>query len=93
MWFVQNRVVTPTLRQGTDGFTCLIMGTDRMCADKNSMEFIHAMMSQITSMALTFGGVMFALQNSYRKWSYQNMHTLALFPSSMAFSFIIGLVR
>jgi hypothetical protein len=34
-----------TLRQGTNGFTCLIMGTDRMCADKNSMEFIHAMMS------------------------------------------------
>jgi hypothetical protein len=34
-----------TLRQGANGFTCLIMGTDRMCADKNSMEFIHAMMS------------------------------------------------
>ena len=35
-----------TLREGTNGFTCLIMGTDRMCADKNSMQFIHAMMSQ-----------------------------------------------
>ena len=35
-----------TLRQGTNGFTCLIMGTDRMCADRNSMEFIHAVMSQ-----------------------------------------------
>ena len=34
-----------TIRQGTNGFTCLIMGTDRMCADKNSMEFIHAIMS------------------------------------------------
>jgi hypothetical protein len=34
-----------TLRQGTNGFTCLVMGTDRMCADKNSMEFIHAIMS------------------------------------------------
>lgn len=34
-----------TLRRGTNGFTCLIMGTDRMCADKNSMQFIHAMMS------------------------------------------------
>jgi len=33
-----------TIRQGTNGFTCLIMGTDRMCADKNSMEFIHALM-------------------------------------------------
>lgn len=33
-----------TVRQGTNGFTCLIMGTDRMCADKNSMEFIHALM-------------------------------------------------
>ena len=26
-----------TLKEGTNGFTCLIMGTDRMCADKNSM--------------------------------------------------------
>jgi hypothetical protein len=33
-----------TLRQGTNDFTCLIMGTDRMCADKNAMQFIHAMM-------------------------------------------------
>jgi hypothetical protein len=33
-----------TIRQGTNGFTCLIMDTDRMCADKNSMEFIHALM-------------------------------------------------
>lgn len=34
-----------TLRKGTNGFTCLIMGTDRMCNDANSMEFLHAMMS------------------------------------------------
>jgi hypothetical protein len=34
-----------TIRQGTNGFTCLAMGTDRMCADKNSMEFLHAIMS------------------------------------------------
>jgi hypothetical protein len=33
-----------TIRQGTNGFTCLIMDTDRMCADRNSMEFIHAIM-------------------------------------------------
>ena len=33
------------IRQGTNGYTCLAMGTDRMCADKNSMEFIHAIMS------------------------------------------------
>jgi hypothetical protein len=33
-----------TIREGTNGFTCLIMGTDRMCADKNSMDFIHAIM-------------------------------------------------
>ena len=32
------------IRQGTNGFTCLIMGTDRMCADRNSMEFMHALM-------------------------------------------------
>ena len=34
-----------TLRKGTNGFTCLIMGTDKMCNDPNSMEFIHAMMN------------------------------------------------
>ena len=33
-----------TLRKGSNGFTCLVMGTDRMCNDANSMEFIHAMM-------------------------------------------------
>jgi hypothetical protein len=33
-----------TLRRGTNEFSCLAMGTDRMCADKNSMEFIHAIM-------------------------------------------------
>jgi hypothetical protein len=33
-----------TIRQGINEFTCLIMGTDRMCADKNSMEFVHALM-------------------------------------------------
>ena len=31
-----------TLREGHNGFTCLIMGTDRMCNDANSMEFIRA---------------------------------------------------
>ena len=35
-----------TIREGTNGFTCLIMGTDRMCADNNSMDFIHAIMHQ-----------------------------------------------
>lgn len=32
-----------TLRAGTNGFTCMVMGTDRMCNDANSMEFIHAL--------------------------------------------------
>ena len=33
------------LRSGSNGFTCLIMGTDKMCADANSMEFLNALMS------------------------------------------------
>jgi len=33
-----------TLREGKNGFTCMVMGTDKMCNDANSMEFIHAMM-------------------------------------------------
>jgi hypothetical protein len=33
-----------TLRAEKNGFTCMIMGTDRMCNDANSMEFIHAML-------------------------------------------------
>ena len=32
-----------TLRAGKNGFTCMIMGTDKMCNDANSMEFIHAL--------------------------------------------------
>jgi len=35
-----------TLRKGSNGFTCLIMGTDKMCNDTNSMEFLHAMMKK-----------------------------------------------
>jgi len=35
-----------TLRKGSNGFTCLIMGTDKMCNDQNSMEFLHAMMNK-----------------------------------------------
>jgi hypothetical protein len=34
-----------TVREGKNEFTCLVMGTDKMCNDKNSMEFIHAMMT------------------------------------------------
>ena len=36
-----------TLRDGDNGFTCMVMGTDKMCNDANSMEFIHAMMKRI----------------------------------------------
>lgn len=41
---VGNDGTMRTLRKGTNGFTCLIMGTDKMCNDTNSMAFIHAMM-------------------------------------------------
>jgi len=34
-----------TLRPGSNGFTCMIIGTDKMCSDANSMEFMHAMMT------------------------------------------------
>src|SRR5690348_6159164 len=33
-----------TLRRGSNGFTCMVAGTDKMCNDANSMEFIGAMM-------------------------------------------------
>jgi hypothetical protein len=35
-----------TLRAGKNEFTCMIMGTDKMCNDRNSMEFINAMMKK-----------------------------------------------
>lgn len=35
-----------TLRESKNGFTCMIMGTDRMCNDANSMEFIQAMLTK-----------------------------------------------
>lgn len=34
-----------TLRAGKNDFTCMVMGTDKMCNDRNSMEFIHALMN------------------------------------------------
>jgi len=33
------------LRESKNDFTCMIAGTDMMCNDKNSMEFIGAMLS------------------------------------------------
>lgn len=36
-----------SLRSGDNGFTCVIMGTDKMCNDRNSMEFVHAMMKHL----------------------------------------------
>jgi hypothetical protein len=33
-----------TLREGKNEFTCMIMGTDKMCNDPNSMKFINAVM-------------------------------------------------
>lgn len=33
-----------TLHEGKNGFTCMVIGTDKMCNDANSMEFFGAMM-------------------------------------------------
>ena len=43
---VQNDGSMKTIREGKNGFTCVVMGTDRMCNDANSMEFIHALMNK-----------------------------------------------
>jgi len=37
-----------TLRAGKNGFTCMVLGSDKMCGDANSMEFMHAVMSHGT---------------------------------------------
>jgi len=37
-----------TLRAGNNGFTCMVVGTDKMCSDANSMEFMHAVMTHAT---------------------------------------------
>ncbi len=37
-----------TLRTGTNGFTCMVMGTNDMCNDANSMAFFGAMMKHET---------------------------------------------
>lgn len=37
-----------TLRESKNGFTCMIVGTDKMCNDANSMEFFGAMMKHAT---------------------------------------------
>ena len=36
-----------TLRPGNNGFTCMIVGADKMCNDANSMAFIDAMMKHV----------------------------------------------
>ena len=34
-----------TLRAGDNGFTCMIMGVEKMCSDANAMELLQAMMN------------------------------------------------
>src|SRR5713226_7767641 len=34
-------------RAGSNGFTCMVMGTDKMCNDRNSMMFFHALMKHV----------------------------------------------
>ena len=36
-----------TLRPGNNGFTCMIVGMDKMCNDHNSMEFIDALVKHL----------------------------------------------
>lgn len=36
-----------TLQKGDNGFTCMVMGTDKMCNDSNSMEFIDALLKHV----------------------------------------------
>jgi hypothetical protein len=36
-----------TLRPGNNGFTCMIVGMDKMCNDRNSMEFIDALVKHL----------------------------------------------
>jgi hypothetical protein len=35
-----------TLRNGTNGYTCMSVGPDPMCADQNAMEWFNALMSK-----------------------------------------------
>src|SRR5207244_8068412 len=37
-----------TLRESKNGFTCMIIATDKMCNDTNSMEFFGAMLKKQT---------------------------------------------
>src|SRR2546430_3740783 len=37
-----------TLRESKNGFTCMIIATDKMCNDANSMEFFGAMLKKQT---------------------------------------------
>ncbi len=43
---VESHGKTRTLRKGTNGFTCMVMGTGKMCNDANAMEFFHALMNR-----------------------------------------------
>lgn len=35
-----------TIRKGTNGFACMVIETNKMCADANSMEFMEAVMKK-----------------------------------------------
>jgi hypothetical protein len=44
---VEKNGTMRALRPGTNGFTCMVVGSDKMCNDANSMEFIDALMKHV----------------------------------------------
>ena len=84
-----------TLRQGTNGFTCMpdnpaTPGPDPMCMDKNSMEWAHAWMThqpptpgKIGFMYMLAGGTDFSNTDPYATAPAANNHWIKTGPHVM----------
>lgn len=79
------------LREARNDFTCMIAGTDIMCNDKNSMEFISAMLShtappdKVGISYMLMGDVGASNTDPYAKGKTADNHWIVTGPHIMVF--------
>lgn len=79
------------LREAKNDFTCMIAGTDIMCNDKNSMEFISAMLShtappdKVGISYMLMGDVGASNTDPYAKGKTADNHWIVTGPHIMVF--------
>jgi len=90
-----------SVRAGNNGFTCMVMGGEKMCNDANAMEFMHAVVTHASppdKMGLSYmlsgddvGGSntdpFAAAKTADNHWIVTGPHIMIFGPASKTFGF------